>query len=195
MELEELRALQERKDQLTKTLESATFSESEERDTMLGEQTNKSKSKLTGATGGMRKSKEGKARGGGGGAKANKEMLDKLEKKIDDECVSRNDFLGMTNDLQRALTSVTVFKLQMKIFEKKIMSDSNHELTKVNTESLLNHRDQVFAKQMSSTSKADEGIEFSTKMTKNLMSNVNRIDLLTDTKIGDIKTLMKTMTD
>ena len=138
MELEELKKLQERKDELTRTLESASLSEpgnsDENRDTMMGEQPPKSKL--------QRKSKEGKMRGG---AKVSKELLDQLEKKIDEQCVSRDEHTSIVDDLQRALTSVTVFKQQMKIFEKKIMSDQGHELAKVSTEGLLNRRDVIFA--------------------------------------------------
>ena len=97
MELEELRMLQERKDELTRTLESAVSSEGpddERDDTMMD------KSKLTG----LRKSTKMR-----GGAKANKEMLEKLEKRID-ECVTKEENMRIIDDLQRATTSVTVFK-------------------------------------------------------------------------------------
>ena len=78
-------------------------------------------------TGGLRKSTKMR-----GGAKVNKELLDKLEKRID-ACLTREENERINNDLQRALTSVTVFKQQMKIFEKKIMSDQAYELSKVST--------------------------------------------------------------
>lgn len=89
--------LQERKDELTRTLESAASSEGpddERDDTMMD------KSKLTGPR------KSTKMRGG---AKANKEMLEKLEKRID-ECVTKEENMRIIDDLQRATTSVTVFK-------------------------------------------------------------------------------------
>lgn len=84
----------------------------------------------------------------------------------------------------------------MKIFEKKIMSDQNHELSKVSTESLLNRRDVVFALPASDAEKKSQAAsEFANNVKKTLQTNINRIDLLTDAKIGDIKGLMKTMTD
>ena len=90
--------LQERKAELTRTLESAASSEgpSDERDDSMMD-----KSKTTG---GLRKSTKMR-----GGAKVNKELLDKLEKRID-ACLTREENERINDDLQRALTSVTVFK-------------------------------------------------------------------------------------
>mmetsp|Transcript_14119 Transcript_14119/g.19229 ORF Transcript_14119/g.19229 Transcript_14119/m.19229 type:complete len:98 (+) Transcript_14119:727-1020(+) len=97
------------------------------------------------------------------------------------------------------MASVTVFKTQMKIFEKKIMSDRAHEMAKVSTASLLERRDEVFARPMpsspSDSNKMNLSIEAASNMKMTLQANINRIDLLTDAKIGDIKNLMKTMTD
>lgn len=53
--------------------------------------------------------------------------------------------------MQRTMASITVFKAQMKIFEKKCMSDKNYEIAEVSTKGLLNHTDQVFAKQKPKT--------------------------------------------
>ena len=76
------------------------------------------------------------------------------------------------------------------------MSDQNHELSKVSTESLSNRRDVVFALPASDAEKKSQAAnEFASNVKKTLQTNINRIDLLTDAKIGDIKGLMKTMTD
>lgn len=50
------------------------------------------------------------------GAKANKEALDAIQKKLD-QCIYREEFDKAQASVQRAITSVTVFKTQMKIFE------------------------------------------------------------------------------
>ena len=66
----------------------------------------------------------------------------------------------------------------------------------MSTQSLLNHRDVVFALPAAEAEKrTGAAAEFAGNLKKTLQTNVNRIDLLTDAKIGDIKSLMKTMTD
>ena len=86
----------------------------------------------------------------------------------------------------------------MKIFEKKIWSDAQHDMAKVSTKSLLNHTDKVFAMPGSDhtdSQKMNASDSAAAAMKKVLSNNINRIDLLTDAKIGDMKGLMKTMTD
>ena len=100
--------------------------------------------------------------------------------------------------MQRATASVTVFKTQMKIFEKKIWSDAQHDIAKVSTQSLLNRTDKVFAPPSSDHTDSQKMLHSdnaAAAMKKVLGNNINRIDLLTDAKIGDMKGLMKTMTD
>lgn len=60
------------------------------------------------------------------GAKANKEALEEIKKRLD-ECVTKDDFEKQTSDLQRATASVQVFKAQMKIFEKKFLADKAYD--------------------------------------------------------------------
>ena len=50
------------------------------------------------------------------GAKANKEALEEIKRRLDN-CIYREEFDKSQQGVQRAITSVTVFKTQMKIFE------------------------------------------------------------------------------
>ena len=63
------------------------------------------------------------------GSKANKEALDDIKRKLD-ECVTIEAFERQSSDMARAIASITVFKTQMKVFVKKILSEKNHELYK-----------------------------------------------------------------
>lgn len=86
----------------------------------------------------------------------------------------------------------------MKIFEKKIWSDTQHDMAKISTKSLLGHTEKVFAPPSSDhtdSQKLSASDTAAAAMKKLLSNNINRIDLLTDAKIGDMKGLMKTMTD
>ena len=74
------------------------------------------------------------------GAKANKEALEEIKTKLDD-CVVKEDFEKATSDVARCLASVTVFKTQMKIFEKKFMSDRAFEASVSGNHNLLNNSD------------------------------------------------------
>lgn len=80
------------------------------------------------------------------GAKANKLLIEDLKRKID-ECISRPEFDSTQSDLARAMASVTVFRTQIKIFEKKFMSDRSHDSRVLNSSDLVKKASEAFKKQ------------------------------------------------
>ena len=65
--------------------------------------------------------RRGKVKAAGGerpGAKANKEAMEEVQRRLN-ECVAKEDFDKMSDEVQRSVAAVTVFRTQMKIFEKK----------------------------------------------------------------------------
>ena len=131
------------------------------------------------------------------GAKANKEALEEIKKRLD-ECVTKDDFEKQTSDLQRATASVQVFKAQMKIFEKKFLADKAYDSQLINTSNIIQNSSTVFQKKeslASDKSKMSVSLAAAAAMKKTLQNNINRVDLLTDTKIGDIKNLMKELAE
>ena len=60
------------------------------------------------------------------GAKANKEALEEIQRRLD-QCVLKEDFEVVNEEVQRSVASVTVFRQQMKIFEKKFRTDRRYD--------------------------------------------------------------------
>ena len=94
---------------------------------------------------------------------------------------------------------MTVFKNQIKIFERKFLSDRDYDSRVFNAAELVKNASDVFLKKdppttqppPSDPSKVTMSIVAAAQMKKNLENTINRIDLLTDSKIGEIKTLMR----
>ena len=59
------------------------------------------------------------------------------------------------------MSTVTVLKRKLAIFEKKFMCDEEHELSKVNTQSLLEESDRVFAPRKSKAPMRSDGASLS----------------------------------
>ena len=188
--------MQKRKAELQRTIDSAGTSAENTGRAVNSDGEDGAGGKLdSGGKKGGRKNKEAKQPRTG--AKANKEALEEIRKKLDD-CVVRDEFDKATSDVQRALASVTVFKAQMKIFEKKFMSDRALDSSITATNRLSGNTDKVFSPPDSvdcSKSKISLSIEAAARMKKTLQSNINRIDLLTDSKIGDIKGLLTSLSE
>ena len=131
------------------------------------------------------------------GAKANAAAFETINKQLE-QFVTLDQHQETIDDMQRAMASITVFKAQMKIFEKKFMSEQNSKVAQVSAQTLLHNTAKAFAKLPTNLTDSDQlvaGMESQENVKKTLHVNLNRIDLLTDAKIGDIKGLMKTMTD
>ena len=60
------------------------------------------------------------------GAKANKEALEEIQRRLD-QCVLKEEFEVVNEEVQRSVASVTVFRQQMKIFEKKFRTDRRYD--------------------------------------------------------------------
>ena len=90
------------------------------------------------------------------------------------------------------MASITVFKTQIKIFEKKFLADSAHESAGTNKNNLTDQAEKVFAPphELNDSSKVNLSIQQAAKTKASLQNNINRVDLLTDSKIADIKKLM-----
>lgn len=112
-----------------------------------------------------------------------------------DEFVTRDEYDQTCSTVQRAMASITVFKTQIKIFEKKFMTDRAFDASTIDSTNLIGKADKVFAMPGSDSSKMSLSIVAAANMKKKLQSNINRIDLLTDSKIGDVKGLLKSLTD
>ena len=104
--------------------------------------------------------------------------------------------------MTRAIASVTVFKTQMKIFEQKIFNDKQYEDRLASTGDILGKANNLFSGDdqkvcpaNSDSSKKSLSVAAAANMKKALTSNINRIDLLTDSKIGEVKSLMKELAD
>ena len=89
------------------------------------------------------------------GAKANKEALEEIQRRLD-QCVLKEDFDVVNEEVQRSVASVTVFRTQMKIFEKKFRTDQKYddELTKMRNAVELTEK--AFEKQVSQTNTSVE---------------------------------------
>jgi len=57
----------------------------------------------------------------------------------------------------------------------------------------MNETDKIFAN--TDSGKLNNSVDFADNLKNQMNVNLNRIDLLTDAKIGDIKGLMKSMSD
>ncbi len=79
------------------------------------------------------------------GAKANKEALEEIRKRLD-ECVKKEDYDKMSSDLQRSMASVQVFKAQMKLFEKKFLADKEYDSRLISTSNIIQNASKVFDK-------------------------------------------------
>ena len=64
----------------------------------------------------------------------------------------RSDFEKQTSDLQRATASVQVFKAQMKLFEKKFLSEREYSSRLVSTSKVVNNSEGVFDERKNSES-------------------------------------------
>ena len=69
-----------------------------------------------------KKRKEKAEKGPRTGAKAHKEALQDVFKRLEN-CVGREEFEKSDGAVQRAIASVSVFRAQMKVFQKKFASD------------------------------------------------------------------------
>ena len=85
------------------------------------------------------------------GAKANKEALEEIKKRLD-ECALRSDFDKQASDLQRATASVQVFKAQMKLFERKFLAEREFESRLVSTSKVVSNSEGVFENRKNSES-------------------------------------------
>ena len=83
------------------------------------------------------------------GAKANKEALTEIKKRLD-ECLTKEEYEKSSSDVQRAIASVTVFKTQMKVFEKKFLSDTQYQQRVQQTDELLQKATLAFETRRSS---------------------------------------------
>ena len=60
------------------------------------------------------------------GAKANKEAMEEVQRKLE-KCVMIDEFDELEDKVSMSTTAVTVFRTQMKIFEKRFLADKHHE--------------------------------------------------------------------
>ena len=107
----------------------------------------------------------------------------------------RDEYDKQNKKLETALTSIKVFKEQIKIFEKKVLSDNLYEQRLTTTNQIKTEVNQVFEREkqksgMSINDPSKVSAAAAAQMKKTLENNINRIDLLTDGKIHDMKALM-----
>ena len=96
------------------------------------------------------------------------------------------------NDLAIAKASITVFKAQIKLFEKKFLSDRHLNGVEQTTKDLSRKNSQAFEhREPGNELQKNLTLEKAVAMKKGLQNNINRIDLLTDSRIGEIKSLLK----
>lgn len=101
------------------------------------------------------------------------------------------------------MASISVFKTQIKIFEKKFLSDRNHDNIVLNTGQVVKNANTVFSQngnvnvtsELPSSNHSTAQVVTAAGLRKELSSNIRRIDLLTDSKIGDIKNIMHELAD
>ena len=73
--------------------------------------------------------------------------MEEMQKKLA-ECVMHEDFDPVNEDVQRAMVSVTVFRTQMKIFEKMFLAEKHYESTLINTRGSMKIAEKTFDPQM-----------------------------------------------
>lgn len=77
------------------------------------------------------------------GAKANKEAMEEVQRKLE-QCVMRDDFEKVNEELQRAVSSVTIFRTQLKIFEKKFRSEKQYDDSLSQTKDVMQSIEKSF---------------------------------------------------
>jgi len=70
-------------------------------------------------------------------------LLEELKSRLDD-CVTQKEFYKSTNDVSRAMASITVFKTQIKIFERKFHSDRDYDSRVYGSEDINKNTSAVF---------------------------------------------------
>lgn len=162
----------------------------------------RTKTRMTGET-----SVTGGGRAGGRGA-INKEMMEAIQRQIA-ECAKQKDLDKVQQEATRTQVSVNVFKTQIKMFENRLMEKRQNEALLDSHSKLMEKTSRTFMKvdealsEVQKTSrKGSQATDFDEKdgkatlyqvgtVKKNLAEQINRVDLLTDAKIGEIKGLMK----
>ena len=77
------------------------------------------------------------------GAKANKEAMEEVQRKLE-QCVMKEDFDKVNEELQRAVSSVTIFRTQLKLFEKKFSSEKKYDDSLSQTKDVMKSIDKSF---------------------------------------------------
>jgi hypothetical protein len=134
--------------------------------------------------------------------RANKGVIDDILKRLDD-AVMKTDVQKMLDEQTRVLATVTVFKSQMKLFERKIMEKRESKMIKQhsllqedNIEKTFAHPDALQpGREGENPSSTSVNLKAVSNMKQNLTSMINRVDLLTDTKIGEVKKILKNILD
>ena len=88
----------------------------------------------------------------------------------------------------------------MKIFEQKFLNDRSYDESLVTTSNIIGKASEFFVGKKDSvpsdanshdSSKINCSLLAASNMKKALMNNINRVDLLTDSKIHEVKQLLK----